>query len=70
MLFKAGTIQDGKLHVSTQTEILTYELPGFRQVKHLSLPCFNDYICKFCWEHTWDSGVWVLSFLYLRKRVR
>jgi hypothetical protein len=42
ILFKAGAIQGGKLYVCTQTEILIYEMPSFRQERYLSLPCFND----------------------------
>lgn len=42
MLFKAGTVQDKKLYVCTQTEIVIYSLPDFTQIHHLSLPFFND----------------------------
>jgi hypothetical protein len=42
VLFKSGTVYDGRLYVCTQTEVLTYSLPDFRQVGYLSLPCFND----------------------------
>lgn len=42
VLFKAGSIQDDKLYVCTQTEILVYKLPHFEQVNYISLPCFND----------------------------
>lgn len=42
ILFKAGTFQDGRLYVCTQTEILIYTLPGFDRVGYLSLPFFND----------------------------
>jgi hypothetical protein len=42
ILFKAGTVQGGKLYVCTQTEVLIYELPNFKRVGYLSLPCFND----------------------------
>lgn len=40
--FKAGTLKDGKLYVPTLTEVLIYELPTFKQVGYVSLPCFND----------------------------
>ncbi|MFC7371714.1 hypothetical protein ACFQPF_08495 [Fictibacillus iocasae] len=42
ILFKAGTIKGEKLYLCTQTEVLIYSLPGFQQLKHLSLKCFND----------------------------
>jgi hypothetical protein len=42
ILFKAGTIQDNRLYVCTQTEVLIYDLPHFQQIGYLSLPCFND----------------------------
>jgi len=40
--FQAGSIQDSLLYICTQTEVLIYELPGFRQVGHVSLRLFND----------------------------
>lgn len=40
--FKSATLCDGRLFVPTQTEVLTYEVPSFRPVGYLSLPCFND----------------------------
>lgn len=40
--FKSGTLADGRLHVCTQTEILSYRLSDFRLVNYLSLPIFND----------------------------
>src|SRR5579862_1366062 len=40
--FKAATVYEGKLYVCTSTEVLIYELPDFRQVGYVSLPCFND----------------------------
>ncbi len=42
ILFKAGTMQDGKLYVCTQTEVLVYSLPYFERLSYISLPCFND----------------------------
>src|SRR4051794_6933043 len=42
VLFKAGTLQDNMLYLSTQTEVLIYRLPDFAQVGYVSLPCFND----------------------------
>jgi hypothetical protein len=40
--FKAGTLAGDRLYVCTSTEVLAYEVPGFRVVDYVSLPCFND----------------------------
>lgn len=42
ILFKHGTLQGNKLYVCTSTEVLVYEVPAFRHVGYVSLPCFND----------------------------
>lgn len=42
ILFKAGTVEDGKLYACTPTEVLIYTLPHFEQFHYLSLPFFND----------------------------
>lgn len=42
ILFKTATLRNGRLYVPTQTEVLTFEVPGFRQVGYVSLPAFND----------------------------
>jgi hypothetical protein len=42
ILFKSGSVVEDKLYVCTQTEVLVYQLPGFAQLAHISLPCFND----------------------------
>jgi hypothetical protein len=42
MLFKSATIKENKLYTCTSTEILVYELPSYRLVHYVSLPCFND----------------------------
>lgn len=42
VLFKSGLIQDEKLYVCTETEVLVYALPSFTQMAHISLPSFND----------------------------
>ena len=42
ILFKAGTVQDDRMYVCTQTEVLVYRLPDFELLHYLSLPCFND----------------------------
>jgi hypothetical protein len=41
-LFTTGTLHDGRLYVCTYTEVLVFELPHFRQVAYISLPCFNS----------------------------
>jgi hypothetical protein len=40
--FKCGTLVGNKLYVCTSTEILIFEVPAFKQVGYISLPCFND----------------------------
>jgi hypothetical protein len=40
--FQAGAVQDNLLYVCTQTEVLVFGLPGFKQIGYLSLPFFND----------------------------
>lgn len=42
IIFKTGAVEDGKLYVCTQTEVLIYALPHFEQIGYISLPCFND----------------------------
>jgi len=42
IVFKAGTIDAGKLHVCTQTEILSYDLKDFSLAGVVSHPWFND----------------------------
>jgi hypothetical protein len=42
VLFKSGTVQGDKLYVCTQTEVLVYKLPEFKQIAYISLPSFND----------------------------
>ncbi|HTS06950.1 MAG TPA: hypothetical protein VMP68_15325 [Candidatus Eisenbacteria bacterium] len=42
ILFKAASICDKTLYACTSTEVLVYKLPGFEQVRRISLPCFND----------------------------
>jgi len=41
-LFKTGTLLGKTFYVCTGTEVLVYELPGFKQTRYVSLPCFND----------------------------
>jgi hypothetical protein len=40
--FKACTLYDDKLYACTCTEVIVFELPSFRRVGYVSLPCFND----------------------------
>jgi hypothetical protein len=42
ILFKSTTLQGNKLYTCTSTEVLVYELPTFKLLHHISLPCFND----------------------------
>jgi hypothetical protein len=42
ILFKSTTIRENKLYTCTSTEVLVYELPSFRLLHYISLPCFND----------------------------
>jgi hypothetical protein len=42
ILFKSSTVEDDKLYVCTQTEVLVYQLPAFELLHYISLPCFND----------------------------
>ena len=42
ILFKSSTVVGNKMYACTQTELLVYELPSFKQIGYLSLPFFND----------------------------
>lgn len=42
ILFKSGTLHGRELFLGTSTEVLVYELPDFRRIGYVSLPCFND----------------------------
>ncbi|GGH81497.1 hypothetical protein JOD43_001126 [Pullulanibacillus pueri] len=42
ILFKAGTVEGNRLYTCTQTEVIVYSLPDFKQLHYISLPCFND----------------------------
>jgi hypothetical protein len=42
ILFKSVTLEGNKLYTCTSTEVLVYELPTFRLLHYISLPCFND----------------------------
>lgn len=41
-VFKSATLVGNKLHVCTSTEVLIFEVPGFKRIGYVSLPCFND----------------------------
>jgi hypothetical protein len=42
ILFKCATLEDGRLYVCTHSEILIFEVPSFKRVGYITLPCFND----------------------------
>src|SRR4029077_11486221 len=42
VLFKSAAVHGNKLYTCTSTEVLVYELPSFRLLHYISLPCFND----------------------------
>jgi hypothetical protein len=42
VLFKSASLQGNRLYTCTSTEVLVYELPSFRLLHYISLPCFND----------------------------
>jgi len=42
ILFKSATLQGNTLYTCTSTEVLVYEIPSFRLLHYVSLPCFND----------------------------
>ncbi len=42
VLFKSGTLVGNVLYACTSTEVMIFELPDFRRINYISLPCFND----------------------------
>lgn len=42
ILFKSTSLQGNKLYTCTSTEVLVYEVPTFKLLNYISLPCFND----------------------------
>jgi hypothetical protein len=42
IVFKAGTQIGNTLYACTSTEVLVFELPEFRRIQYITLPCFND----------------------------
>jgi hypothetical protein len=51
ILFKSGSIRENLLYACTSTEVLVYELPGYRIRHYISLPCFSDlhHVCPTSW---------------------
>jgi hypothetical protein len=41
-LFKSGTLTADTFYACTSTEVLIYDVPSFRRIGYVSLPCFND----------------------------
>jgi hypothetical protein len=41
-VFKSATLIGNKFYTCTSTEVLIFEVPGFRRIGYVSLPCFND----------------------------
>lgn len=42
ILFKTASLVADRLYVTTQTEVLGFDVPSFRRVLYLSVPAFND----------------------------
>jgi hypothetical protein len=42
VLFKSASLDGRKMYTCTSTEVLVYELPSFKLLHYISLPCFND----------------------------
>jgi len=42
MIFKAGSLVGDRLYLCTLTEVLVYSWPALEQLRHVSLPVFND----------------------------
>jgi hypothetical protein len=41
-IFKSATLVGNRLYTCTSTEVLIFEVPGFKRIGYVSLPCFND----------------------------
>jgi hypothetical protein len=41
-VFKSATLVGNKLYTCTSTEVLIFEMPSFKRICYISLPCFND----------------------------
>ncbi|MGH9360103.1 MAG: hypothetical protein ACRD1O_13140, partial [Terriglobia bacterium] len=42
VMFKTATLKENKLYLCTSTEVMIYEVPSFKRLAYISLPCFND----------------------------
>jgi len=42
IVFKAGTLSGRNLYACTSTEVLVLQVPEFKRIGYVSLPCFND----------------------------
>ncbi|HLI31015.1 MAG TPA: hypothetical protein VKV79_07960 [Terriglobia bacterium] len=42
VMFKSGSLKDNRLYLCTSTEVMIYEVPSFKRLAYISLPCFND----------------------------
>src|SRR5258708_10942516 len=40
--FKSATLVGNKFYTCTSNEVLIFEVPGFKRIHYISLPCFND----------------------------
>ena len=40
--FKSASLVGNKLYTCTSTEVLIFEVPSFKRIGYVSLPCFND----------------------------
>jgi hypothetical protein len=41
-VFKSATLLGNRFYTCTSTEVLIFEVPGFKRIGYISLPCFND----------------------------
>jgi len=41
-VFKSATLVGNRFYTCTSTEVLIFEVPSFRRIGYVSLPCFND----------------------------
>jgi hypothetical protein len=42
ILFKSASLRGNRFYACTSTEVMVYDLPTFRLLHYISLPCFND----------------------------
>jgi hypothetical protein len=57
IVFKSATLANGRLYLSTETEVLVLSYPELRPLRHLTHPAFNDV------HHVvpWQDGLMVVS---------